>query len=510
MNNELEQNTSEEASRAEVDDKETGKARVTEERDVEERVEEKARCGAVDPKVTQARNMIRKSESNVARARNVVRRSKSSFFPPHSVQQNSNEKAKDHQIEALLRDWTVFDEVNTKNMSQEEEKRCNEKAPDLLREWTAAFDEHGSLANVASSRDSAGRSRAQISVDFQQDKEAHKAPQRSMTNEQVASQPKDVSEQAMKDMKLELQLLKNEVHRAWDQLGKSEQEKQNNASLIKLGRPVEENITSMTQKPPSLSLRSDDLSALKRISTKSSEILADRSELKSSIDTEFQWNEISGPLRSSGLGLISGPDVTRLGRITEGDPGNFVGRRATASGEVIDEDGDVVGRFDLVPGEAEEEALRLAEEIAKDALPNFTACEELEVGEDSAIGKTSAADLENSKNHKSAASEDDTVSEVPKKNNAPTSTTSTHPPTLSPRTTRRNMLATELTGSLRKHLLFERQQKTLTPRTIQERRQEKSLLQQLPDDPGTGTKAETNSWNPWFNYSLDESNQKGW
>lgn len=76
---------------------------------------------------------------------------------------------------------------------------------------------------------------------------------------------------------------------------------------------------------------------------------------------------------------------------------------------------------------------------------------------------------------------------------------------LSPRTTRRNMLATELTESLRRHLLWERQQKTSTANAVLKRRHtshDVANLKQYPEKVYMSkAKEEPNasSWNQYFN-----------
>ncbi len=76
---------------------------------------------------------------------------------------------------------------------------------------------------------------------------------------------------------------------------------------------------------------------------------------------------------------------------------------------------------------------------------------------------------------------------------------------LSPRTTRRNMLATELTESLRRHLLWERQQKTSTANAVLKRRHtshDVANLKQYPEKVYMGKVKEepnANSWNQYFN-----------
>ncbi|KXJ86337.1 hypothetical protein Micbo1qcDRAFT_36374 [Microdochium bolleyi] len=79
-----------------------------------------------------------------------------------------------------------------------------------------------------------------------------------------------------------------------------------------------------------------------------------------------------------------------------------------------------------------------------------------------------------------------------------------HQAALSPRTTRRNMLATELTESLRRQLLWERQQKTSTANAVLKRRHtshdvanlkqypEKVHMNKVADEPNS------NSWNQYF------------
>ena len=95
-------------------------------------------------------------------------------------------------------------------------------------------------------------------------------------------------------------------------------------------------------------------------------------------------------------------------------------------------------------------------------------------------------------------------------------TSNTHPPALSPRTTRRNMLATELTQSLRKHLLWERQQKSTTANAVLKRRhtaQDVANLQEYPgQQPGQTSKdgSKNNSWNHYFDHGLGEYHQTGW
>ncbi|KAL6405585.1 hypothetical protein AUP68_11346 [Ilyonectria robusta] len=87
---------------------------------------------------------------------------------------------------------------------------------------------------------------------------------------------------------------------------------------------------------------------------------------------------------------------------------------------------------------------------------------------------------------------------------------------LSPRTTRRNLLATELTKSLHRHLLWERQQKSSTANAVLKRRHtshDVTNLKQYPVRSCMKTSEDVNasSWNQYF--SKEASNgyhSKGW
>ncbi|TID20659.1 hypothetical protein E2P81_ATG05290 [Venturia nashicola] len=100
-------------------------------------------------------------------------------------------------------------------------------------------------------------------------------------------------------------------------------------------------------------------------------------------------------------------------------------------------------------------------------------------------------------------------------------TANLHPPALSPRTTRRNMLSTELTESLRKHLLWDRQVNRSTTNAALKRRhtaQDMTKLKNFPDEsrpapsiqPAKEPQNTTNSWNNYFDSGLQEYHQKGW
>ena len=93
-------------------------------------------------------------------------------------------------------------------------------------------------------------------------------------------------------------------------------------------------------------------------------------------------------------------------------------------------------------------------------------------------------------------------------------TSNTHPPPLSPKTTRRNMLATELTESLRKHLLWERQQKNTTANAVLKRRHtahDMANLHAFPEAAKSGATSQNSSWNAYnFDHDLGEYNSRGW
>lgn len=95
-------------------------------------------------------------------------------------------------------------------------------------------------------------------------------------------------------------------------------------------------------------------------------------------------------------------------------------------------------------------------------------------------------------------------------------TANTHPSALSPRTTRRNMLTTELPESLRKHLVWERQQKSATANAVLKRRHTAQDMANLQDFPGqkpvqsSKDGSKNNSWNHYFDHGLQEYHQTGW
>ena len=95
-----------------------------------------------------------------------------------------------------------------------------------------------------------------------------------------------------------------------------------------------------------------------------------------------------------------------------------------------------------------------------------------------------------------------------------TSNSQAMPIAFSPRTTRRQMLANEMTESLRKAVLFERQQKKATANAILRRRHTTQDLTNIKDYPSTegedGTKG-NHSWNDdYLSGGTHDYNQSGW
>lgn len=95
-------------------------------------------------------------------------------------------------------------------------------------------------------------------------------------------------------------------------------------------------------------------------------------------------------------------------------------------------------------------------------------------------------------------------------------TSNTHQPALSPRSTRRNMLSTELTESLRKNLLWERQHKSSNNLAAMKRRHTshdlKNLKQYPEPQPVMSVKEndKKNFSNEYFHQGLQEYHAKGW
>ena len=85
----------------------------------------------------------------------------------------------------------------------------------------------------------------------------------------------------------------------------------------------------------------------------------------------------------------------------------------------------------------------------------------------------------------------------------------------SPKTTRRNMLATEMTESLRKNVLWERQQKKATTNAIIKRRHTAQTLTNLQNYPGEAVQASRHgsrntSFDHYFEAGLGEYHRAGW
>ncbi len=87
---------------------------------------------------------------------------------------------------------------------------------------------------------------------------------------------------------------------------------------------------------------------------------------------------------------------------------------------------------------------------------------------------------------------------------------------LSPRTARRNMLATELAESLRKNLLCERSQKTQTANAVLERRHtshDVASLEQFPDKrfvKDRDVETNPNSWDQYFENPFAAHQVQAW
>lgn len=111
------------------------------------------------------------------------------------------------------------------------------------------------------------------------------------------------------------------------------------------------------------------------------------------------------------------------------------------------------------------------------------------------------------------------INEIPRSTAQPITATANHvhaQAALSPRTTRRNMLATELTESLRRHLLWERQQKSSTANAVLKRRHtshDVANLKQYPERPCLKQSEDVNasSWNQYFTKEANNGyHSKGW
>ena len=95
-----------------------------------------------------------------------------------------------------------------------------------------------------------------------------------------------------------------------------------------------------------------------------------------------------------------------------------------------------------------------------------------------------------------------------------TSNSQTAPIAFSPRTTRRHMLATEMTESLRKAVLYERQQKKATANAILKRRhttQDLTNIRHYPTTESEDAAKDNHSWNDdYASGGLHDYHQSGW
>ncbi|PMD65432.1 DUF1752-domain-containing protein [Hyaloscypha bicolor E] len=108
------------------------------------------------------------------------------------------------------------------------------------------------------------------------------------------------------------------------------------------------------------------------------------------------------------------------------------------------------------------------------------------------------------------------ISEIPRSQAQPilrTTNSTPHQLALSPRTTRRNMLASELTVSLRQHLLWERKQKSQTANAVLKRRHtahDVANLKQFPEKVYMDGEEAKSSWNDYYGQGLGEYHSRGW
>jgi hypothetical protein len=96
-----------------------------------------------------------------------------------------------------------------------------------------------------------------------------------------------------------------------------------------------------------------------------------------------------------------------------------------------------------------------------------------------------------------------------------TTNVTSHQAASSPKTTRRNMLQTELTASLRRHLLWERQQKNQTATAVLKQRHtahKVANVEQYSERVHMETDDRDNygSWNQYLSYGTGDYNSKGW
>ncbi|KAK4111421.1 DUF1752-domain-containing protein [Canariomyces notabilis] len=109
------------------------------------------------------------------------------------------------------------------------------------------------------------------------------------------------------------------------------------------------------------------------------------------------------------------------------------------------------------------------------------------------------------------------INEIPRSSAQPINVAATgihHQAALSPRTTRRNMLATELTESLRRNLLRERSQKSSTANAVLKRRHtshDVANLKQYPEKPFMKDgDSNASSWDQYFKNPFTGYHAQGW
>ena len=91
-------------------------------------------------------------------------------------------------------------------------------------------------------------------------------------------------------------------------------------------------------------------------------------------------------------GNILGSDGTPLGKIVEGDPKDLVGLKLNDKGEIVDQDGDIIGRAEVVPGEVSKKVEDVTDDLAN-GVPDIDALQGQTVGEDGQIAGEDGAPL---------------------------------------------------------------------------------------------------------------------
>ncbi|KAI9811341.1 MAG: hypothetical protein M1827_005501 [Pycnora praestabilis] len=86
-------------------------------------------------------------------------------------------------------------------------------------------------------------------------------------------------------------------------------------------------------------------------------------------------------LEANEEGEVLGEDGTPIGKVTEGNPEDLVGKSLNEKGEFVNEDGEVIGKAEVVPGEAADKL----NEAALEDLPSVDVLKGLETNEDGEI-----------------------------------------------------------------------------------------------------------------------------